>query len=60
MTETLPDEPGSIIVARRQLAERQMQLRVIDAYYSMRGMVTREIDEITEFIAEWEAGQVSE
>lgn len=55
-----PTEPYDIAIARRQLAERKAQLAIIEAHISMRLLVIREISEIESFLADWEAGNISE
>ena len=60
MTESLPDEPGYIIIARRSLAERRNQCLIGEAWSNLLPQYQAEVQEITEFIAEWEAGSISE
>lgn len=59
MTEQ-PAEPYDIAIARRALAERKSQCLIGEAWSSLLPQYQAEVQEISSFLADWEAGQISE
>jgi hypothetical protein len=57
---SMSEEPGSIIIARRALSERQNQVMIGQAWSNLLPQYQQDVEEISAFLADWEAGNVSE
>jgi hypothetical protein len=60
MSEQPTQEPGSIIIARRALSERKNQCLIGEAWSNLLPQYQQDVEEISAFLADWEAGQISE
>jgi hypothetical protein len=60
MSEQPAPEPYDIAIARRQLAEDEAWVRIADGFSEIRFIKNNQIQEISSFLADWEAGQIVE